>query len=56
MFLYSLEEVVFAHSIGARCLVENEDVVGPTPTSDAPTISEWSTLLLPTEVRLILEV
>ena len=38
--------VVFAKSIEATCKVENED---------APTTSEWSTILLPTKVRLILE-
>ena len=37
------------------CSVENEDVVGTAPTGDVPTTSEWSTILLPTEVRLILE-
>ena len=36
--------------------VENEDVVGAAPTGDAQTTSEWSTILLPTEVHLILEV
>ena len=46
---------VFAESLEARCQVENEDVVGAAPTGDAPTISEWSTILLPTQVRLILE-
>ena len=35
--------------------VEN-DVVGAAPTGDAPTTSEWSTFLLHTVVRLILEV
>ena len=30
-----------------RCQVENEDVVGAAPTGDAPTTSEWSTILLP---------
>ena len=35
--------------------VENEDVVGAAPTGDAPTTSEWSTILLPSKVRLILE-
>ena len=30
----------------------NEDVVGATPTGDAPTTSKWSTILLPTKVRL----
>ena len=47
--------VVFAQSIEARCKVENEDVVGAVPTGDAPTTSEWSTILLPTKVCLILE-
>ena len=35
--------------------VDNEDVVGATPTGDAPTTSEWSTILLPTKMCLILE-
>ena len=35
---------------------ENEDVVGAAATGDAPTTSELSTILLPTRVRLILEV
>ena len=35
--------------------VENEDVVGAAPTGDASTTSEWSTILLPTKVHLILE-
>ena len=47
--------VVFAQSNEARCQVENEDVVGAAPTGDAPTTSEWLTILLPTKVRLILE-
>ena len=47
---------VFAESLEARCQVENEDVVGAAPTGDAPTTSEWSTILLPTKVRLILEI
>ena len=34
---------------------KNEDAVGATPTGDAPTASEWSTILLPTKVCLILE-
>ena len=33
--------------------MENEDVVGAAPTGDAPNTSEWSTILLPTKVRLI---
>ena len=32
-----------------------EDVVGAAPTGDAPTTYEWSTILLLTKVRLILE-
>ena len=35
--------------------MENEDIVGAAPTGDAPTTSEWSTILLPNKVRLILE-
>ena len=35
---------------------ENEDVVGAAPSGDAPATSEWSTILLPTKVRTILEV
>ena len=31
-------------------------MVGAAPTGDAPTTSEWSTILLPTEARLILQV
>ena len=38
------------------CQVKNEDAVGAAPTGDAPTTSEWSTILLPTKVRFILEV
>ena len=37
-------------------LVKYEDVVGAAPTGDAPTTSEWSTILLHTKVWLILEV
>ena len=43
---------VFAQSIEARCYIENEEM----PTGDAPTTSEWSTILSPTGVQLILEV
>ena len=38
------------------CKVENEDVVGVAPKGDAPTTSEWPTILLPTNAHLILEV
>ena len=47
---------VFAEYVEARCWVKNEDVVGAAPTGDAPATSEWSTILLATKVRLILEV
>ena len=47
--------VVLVQSNEARRQVENEDVVGAAPTGDALTTSEWSTILLPTNVRLILE-
>ena len=43
---------VSAKSIDA----ENEDVVRAAPTGNDPTTSEWSTILLITKVRLILEV
>ena len=55
-FSSSRNAVVFVQYIEVMCQVENEDVVGATPTGDAPTTSEWSTILLPTEVRLELEV
>ena len=54
MFPFRLA-VVFAQSNEARRYAENEDVVGAAPTGDAPTTSEWSMILLPTKVRLILE-
>ena len=41
---------VSGQSIEARGYVENEDVVGAAPTGDAPTTSEWSTIILPTKV------
>ena len=44
-----------SQSIKAMRSVDNEDVVGAAPTGDAPTTSEWSAMLLPHEVRLILE-
>ena len=48
--------VLHGQSFETRCYVENEDVVGAAPTGDAPTTSEWSTILLPSQVWLILEV
>ena len=56
MSLVSYFAVVFAQSNEARCYVENADVVGAAPTGDAPTTSEWATILLPIKVRLILEI
>ena len=44
--------VVFAQFIE----VENKNVVGAVPTGDAPTTSEWSTILLPSKVHFILKV
>ena len=41
--------VVSTQYIEVRYLVENEDVVGAAPTCEAPTASEWSTILLPTK-------
>ena len=55
MFLDRLV-IVFPQSIEFRRLCENEDVVGAAPTGDASTTSEWSIVLLPIEVQLILEV
>ena len=48
--------VVFAQSIEVMCQVENEDGVGAAPKGGAPISSEWSSILLPDKVRLILEV
>ena len=48
--------VVFAQSVDVRCKVENEDLVGAAPTGDATTTYEWPTMLLPTKVRLILDI
>ena len=48
--------VSFAQFIEAKCEVENEDVVGAAPRGDAPTTSEWSINVLPTELRPILEI
>ena len=47
---------VFVQSIEARYYVDNEDVVGAAPTGDAPTTSEWLTIVLPARVGRILEV
>ena len=45
--------VFFAQSIEASCKVENEDIVGAAPAGDAPTTSEWSTVLMLTKVSYI---
>ena len=50
------ESLTWVDEIKPNCWVENEDVVGAAPTGDAPTTSEWSTMLLATKVRLILEI
>ena len=47
---------VFARSIEASCEIEKEGKVRSEPTDDDPTTPEWSTSLLPTKVRCILEV
>ena len=36
-----------------KSINDNEDVVGAAPTGDDPTTTEWSTILLPNEVRLV---
>ena len=51
----SRHAVVCAQSTEAKCLVDDEDVVGAAPTGDAPITSELSTIILPTKVRLILD-
>ena len=49
--------VAFAQSIWSQVLhVKNENAVGAAPTDVAPTTSEWSTILSPIKVHLILEV
>ena len=40
MILSSRLAGVFAQSIEAKCLVENENVFGAAPIGDAPTTSE----------------
>ena len=45
--------VVFGQSNEPRCYVDHSDVVGAAPTGDAPTTSEWSTILVPTKVPYI---
>ena len=48
--------VISVQYIETRCSVDNEDVIGAAPTGDALSTSEWSTILLPTKVRLILKI
>ena len=52
----NVPSLVFAQTLEARFSVKNEDVVGTAPTVDAPTTSEWSAIVLPTKMRLMLEV
>ena len=54
-FLFRLA-FVFVQSIEAKCWVENEDVglVGAAPAGGAT--FEWPSILIPTKMRLILEV
>ena len=49
---FNVSGLFFVQSIEARCQVEHEDVVGAAQTGDAPTTSEWPTILLPTKVPL----
>ena len=58
MFLVSSYSGLFLIHLSQVLIWEwrNEDAVGATPTGDAPTTSELSTILLPTKVRLILDV
>ena len=45
--------VAFVQYIKAMCLAKSEDVVGAAPIGDAPTTSEWSTIVLPTIRRVL---
>ena len=54
MFLMLLQ-LPLPHPFNPGLKIENEGVIGAAPTGDAPITSEWSTILLPTKVRLILE-
>ena len=56
MFLASVLQLLLPNPLKPGVKVEDEDVVGTAPTGDAPTTSEWSTILLSNKVRLILEV
>ena len=55
-FSSSRHDVVFVQYIETSCQIGNKDVVGAAPTGGAPTASDWSKILMPTKVRLILEV
>ena len=55
MFLI-LSRLAIVSIIEAMSEVENEDVVESVPTGNAPTTFEWSAILLPTKVHLILEI
>ena len=51
-FLSYCLAVASVQFIEVRCLAKNEDVVGAVPPGDAPTTSEWSTILFPIKVHL----
>ena len=45
-----------SQSLNGSCILVQLSSLNPAPTGDAPTTSELSTILLPTKVRLILEI
>ena len=49
-YFSSHRAVVFAESTEAMCEVETEDVVGAVPTGDASITSEWSSIVMPTQI------
>ena len=53
---FNVSHLILQLSLKCEILSENEDVVGAAPTGDVPTTSEWSTILLPTNMCLTLEV
>ena len=48
--------VVSTQFTEAKCLVENEYIVGAVPTGDTPTTAEWSSILFSTKLRIIFEI
>ena len=53
---WNVSRLVLLQYIEAMCWVGDEGVVGVASIGDTPTTSEWSTNLLPTKGRLILDV